>query len=181
MSDEGDGVGVGHRKWWGPRIWRILHSLAEVSDRADCAPAWRVALATTASMLPCALCRGHFQGHIRRILLPVGRIPRETLRHHLWAAHAATRPAGGLAEADLSSEYGCGGDRAEVLRVVRSLTEEVFTVLRDGGVYNRLNVGKLVDWHRAIQALAVLLQTPLPEAPAPPPRSSRGAGYRRRM
>jgi hypothetical protein len=185
ISGEGEPVGVGNKKWWGPRIWRILHSLAEISDRADCGPAWRVTLSATAEMLPCAMCRNHFHSHIRGLSLPVGRIPRDTLRHLFWVAHAGT--GGILPEAELSTEYGCGGNRTEVLRIATGLIEEVFTGLRDGGVYDRFTAGRITTWHRAITALATLLQTPLPEAPArgrrtiPPPRSARGTGNRRRM
>jgi hypothetical protein len=172
----GSDTGVGSKKWWGPRIWRILHSLAEISDRIDCGPAWRVVLAKTAEMLPCAVCRNHFHTHCRAIHLTVGKSPREALRHHLWTAHMAA--GGALAEEALSEEYGCAGNRVAVIRAVSELIEEVFTALRNGGVYDRFTVGRLVDWHRSVRSLTALLQTPLV---APPGRSARHAGNRRRM
>ena len=184
-------VGVGNKKWWGPRIWRILHSLAEISDRVDCGPAWRVVLSATAEMLPCATCRAHFHSYTRGISLPVGRIPQEVLRHLFWTAHAST--GGVLPESELPTVYGCGGNRTEVLRIANGLIEEVFTELRDGGVYNRFMFGRLITWHRVMHTLATLLHTPLPPAPAPPlpgrrgaarsapSQSSRGTGNRRRM
>lgn len=178
-------VGVTHKKWWGPRIWRILHSLAEVSDRIDCGPAWRTALTITADVLPCAMCRTHFHAHIRRMYFRLGQNPRDHLRHNLWVAHAG---AGGvLSEADLSAEYGCGGDRGAVLRVAEELIEEVFTGLRNARVFDRFVAGRLVDWRQAMRALVALLQTPLLAPPPAPPRrgpsgrSARGTGNRRRM
>lgn len=171
-------VDVGHKKWWGPRIWRILHSLAEISDRIDCGPAWRIVLANTADMLPCPACRAHFHGHIRTIPLSVGRMPRDALRHIFWLAHAGT--GGALPEENLSAEYGCGGDRTEVLRAATSLVEEVFTGLRDAGVYDRFTSGHLIDWNRSMQALITLLQVPLPAmppAPAPPSRIVRSMSH----
>lgn len=195
IGSEDTSVGVSNKKWWGPRIWRILHSLAEVSDRADCGPAWRVALTSTAEMLPCAVCRSHFHSHIRTISLPVGRVPQDSLRHLFWKAHTST--GGTLPESELPVVYGCSGNRTEVLHISTSLIEEVFTGLRDGGVYDRFTMGRLITWHRAMNTLTGLLQTPLPPAPRPPAatsrrggggvrsavpsRSARGTGYRRRM
>lgn len=179
-------VGVNDKKWWGPRIWRILHSLAEISDRVDCGPAWRVALSTTAEMLPCAVCRAHFHGHVRQIPLPVGKIPRDGLRRRLWAAHAST--GGVLPEDSLTAEYGCGGDRAEVLRVTGALTEEVFAEFQHAAIYDRFTSGRLVTWRRAIQTLIALLQTPLTAVVSSSggrggrsSHSLRHAGDRRRM
>jgi hypothetical protein len=173
-------MNVGDKKWWGPRVWRILHSLAEVSDRIDCGPAWRVMLTTTADMLPCAVCRSHFYEHARLVPLSVGKSPRDGLRQRLWIAHAGT--GGGLPEEGLSAEYGCSGDRGEVLRVVSGLIEEVFTGLRDGGVYDRFTLGRLITWHRAALALVALLQVPLMTTGGSGPRGlPRGTGHRRRM
>lgn len=173
----GEVPGPGNKKWWGPRIWRILHSLAEISDRIDCGPAWRTALTTTADMLPCAVCRTHFADGTRGISLRVGLNPRMTLRHNLWSLH--TNTGGSLSEEGLSAEYDCSGNREEVLRVAGGLIEEVVTALRDGGVYDRFTVGRLVIWQRSLHALIALLHTPAPNAEAL--RLTNRAGNRRRM
>jgi hypothetical protein len=179
----GQGSGPGNKKWWGPRIWRILHSLAEISDRIDCGPAWRTALTTTADMLPCAVCRAHFVEGTRSISLRVGLNPRITLRHQLWSLHAST--GGSLSEEGLSAEYDCSGNRNEVLRIANSLIEEVITTLRDGGVYDRFTVGRLVIWQRAMHALMALVQTPAPNmsslVTSGRRRLTNGTGNRRRM
>jgi hypothetical protein len=186
VSAGSEAIGIKDKKWWGPRIWRILHSLAEVSDRIDCGPAWHAALTMTADILPCAKCRLHFHTHRRRMYFPLGKNPREQLRHDLWVAHTGT--GGPLPETELSAEYGCGGDRGTVLRVAEGLIEEVFTAFRDAHMFDRFTAGRLVDWHRAMRTLASLLQTPLLAPPAPPPNRgavgrllARGAGHRRRM
>lgn len=177
MQEIEEVTGPGNKKWWGPRIWRILHSLAEISDRVDCGPAWRSALITTADMLPCAICRTHFTDGIRNIPLRIGYNPRATLRHHLWALHAGT--GGGLSEEGLSAEYDCSGNRGEVLRVAGGLIEEVVTALRDGGVYDRFTVGRIITWNRTLHALMTLLQTPAPDMSAI--RLTNRTGNRRRM
>lgn len=151
-------VGVGDRKWWGPRIWRILHTLAEISDRGDCGPAWRVVLRETAEMLPCAVCRTHFLENMRHIRFEAGRAPRAELRRWLWSVHAGT--GGALPFEDLSAEYGHGGDRYAAAAAAIALIEEVFRGLRDGRVLDRFMVGHLIEWHRGALLLARLLQTP---------------------
>jgi len=55
------------REWWGPRFWKILHTLAEssgtmnvlisVNDEADL---WTILLKAQAFVMPCALCKTHY-------------------------------------------------------------------------------------------------------------------------
>lgn len=50
----------GSKYVWGPRVWRLLHLLAEISDRRDVCFLWKNVLRSTASVLPCEKCRRHF-------------------------------------------------------------------------------------------------------------------------
>ena len=156
MSTEGGGPANKH--WWGPRVWRILHSLAEISDRTDCGPAWAVVLRETANMLPCTVCRAHFHEHIRGLHLSVGRAPREELRRWLWNVHRET--GGALPFEDLSGEYGQGGNREAVFQTAAALIGEIYTGFRDNHVLDRFTVGHLASWHRGALTLARLLQAP---------------------
>ena len=159
-----------HKSWWGPRIWRILHCLAEISDRTDCGPGWRIVLSETAQMLPCEMCRTHFLAASNGVRLSVvGRAPREGLRHMLWATHAST--GGGLPEAQLGGVYGYGGDRGAVVAEARRLVAEVAGRFRAEGVLDRFRVGHLEAWVRAVGVLSGLLS--VPEMP------SSGSGRRR--
>ena len=154
-------VGVNNKSWWGPRIWRILHSLAEINDRMDTGPAWRQALSLTAEVLPCAMCREHFRTHVRRMTFPIGVSNYGILRRTLWTIHTATvtgkEP---FPEERLATDY--GGAREEIVTRVTHLLSEVVTAFQMYGVLDRLHVANLAPWNRAVRQLIALLQYPQP-------------------
>lgn len=119
-------IATSDRRWWGPRIWRLLHSLAEISDRHDCGPLWRIVVHATAEVLPCAVCRKHFQDAIRRMHFPANQSMQARMRHSLWAAHAAV--GGTLPEEGLAAEY--GGERVAVAQRAAGLLREVSDAFR---------------------------------------------------
>ena len=45
---------------WGPTMWRILHTLAEFTDRPHMSRFWYVLLRSMRTTLPCPDCRAHF-------------------------------------------------------------------------------------------------------------------------
>jgi hypothetical protein len=87
------------REAWGPRFWKILHTLAEKSGSQntpiqsnDEADAWILLLKLQTFVMPCALCRKHFQewhtSHrvdgLRKIM---GEERQKWLREWLWGCH----------------------------------------------------------------------------------------------
>ncbi len=44
---------------WGPYVWGLLHSMADVSNRTDIVFLWMEVIKTTMRSLPCAACRKH--------------------------------------------------------------------------------------------------------------------------
>lgn len=50
---------------WGPRMWRLLHGLADLSDRRDIYPLWNTFLKYTAIVLPCQKCQHHMADYWR--------------------------------------------------------------------------------------------------------------------
>jgi hypothetical protein len=44
---------------WGPRLWRLLHGLADVSNRRDIYPLWNTFLRWTTAVIPCQKCQKH--------------------------------------------------------------------------------------------------------------------------
>jgi hypothetical protein len=158
---------IGHKNWWGPRIWRILHCLAEISDRPQCVVGWRHMFRATELVLPCEMCRRHFQAAVRGFRLQSGA----PLRHMLWATHAASRAGGdNLPEAELSAVYGYGGDRGAVVTEVLRLVAEVVGAFRGA----RLQLAFLAEWERVAGRLARSLLLPPP--PPAPVISSRARG-----
>ena len=88
------------REWWGPRFWKILHTLAECSGSIsspilanDEADYWAILLKIQGLVMPCALCRTdyakwlfvHKIGDIRG--LKENR--RDYLRKWLFSCHNA--------------------------------------------------------------------------------------------
>jgi hypothetical protein len=155
--------GPANKSWWGPRIWRILHSLAEINDRTDVGPAWRQTLLLTAEVVPCQLCREHFLTHVRRMVFPIGVSNYATLRRALWTIHAGTVVAAEpFPEERLSTEYGAGGNREEVIVRVTQLLSEVVTAFQTYGVLDRLHSVSLSAWNRGMRQLINLLRYPQP-------------------
>ena len=140
------------KSWWGPRIWRILHSVAEISDRTDCALLWRSALHATADILPCAMCRIHFRAAIQRMRFPPTANIQGPLRHSLWAIHRDAGSTEPVAEEELTSLYGNGGDRSAILRLSRERVAEVAAGLSAG-------TGKIGAFERAWHTLLGRLST----------------------
>lgn len=51
---------------WGPRVWRLLHGLADLSDRRDIYPLWNTFLKYTAIVMPCQKCQHHMVDYWRQ-------------------------------------------------------------------------------------------------------------------
>lgn len=170
-------AGAANKSWWGPRIWRILHSLAEINDRTDVGPAWRQTLGLTAEILPCVVCREHFRDLVRRMAFPIGVSNYGALRHALWSAHASTG-SGPFPEENLIAEY--GGERDAVITRVTGLITEVVTAFQSQGVLDRLHAISLLTWQRAIGRLVGLLRWPQPPPIVRPNRDRRRIGLIKR-
>jgi hypothetical protein len=127
----------------------------------------------TTLVLPCEMCRGHFQEAVRGFRLQSGA----PLRHMLWATHAASRAGDNLPEAELSAVYGYGGNRSAVVAEVLRLVAEVVGAFRGA----RLQLAFLADWERVAGRLArSLLLSPPPPTPMPSSAGRRGRPGRAR-
>lgn len=88
------------REVWGPRFWKVLHTLAECSgsqpgliQQNDEADAWTILLKAQRFAMPCTLCRDHYSSWIvghklvdLRVLVGEGR--RSWIRSWLWGCHS---------------------------------------------------------------------------------------------
>ncbi len=81
---------------WGPRVWRLLHILADLSDRTDIYPLWNSFMRLTAVTLPCQKCQKHMADYwTRHTFMPKGwnRLTaaqvRQEIRGKLHAFHNA--------------------------------------------------------------------------------------------
>ena len=145
---------TGAKEWWGPRVWLVLHSLAEISSRTDCGPAWRIVLLATADMIPCAVCRAHFRTHVSGMRFPVGQTMFPYLRGRLWSIHAET--GGGLPAEKLEEVY--GGTRAAVIERVSPVVSEIVVGLGASAAMDGPRRAALGAWNRGVHALIALLR-----------------------
>ena len=88
------------RIFWGPRFWKILHTLAECSSglaspilRNDEADIWKILLKTQAFVMPCPRCKEHYLQY--RLQKPVPDLRKlanperkSFLTHWLWECHS---------------------------------------------------------------------------------------------
>ena len=87
------------RESWGPKFWKILHTLAESSgligspilsdDEAD---SWELLLKAQAFVMPCVLCRNHYISYKSTRKIPnlrelQGEDRRDFLRKWFWSCH----------------------------------------------------------------------------------------------
>lgn len=87
------------REAWGPRFWRVLHTLVEYSgwqttdlQSNDEADAWTNLLRAQAFVMPCELCKQHYLSWIASYkITPLRSLLREDrrvyLRLWLWGCH----------------------------------------------------------------------------------------------
>lgn len=87
------------REAWGPRFWKILHTLAECSGEQmtqiqmnDEADAWHTLLRAQAFVMPCTLCKDHYLEWHRThktdgLRTLMGEERKQWLRKWLWGCH----------------------------------------------------------------------------------------------
>jgi hypothetical protein len=78
------------REWWGPRFWKILHTLAECSGNMnspilanDEADYWTILLKTQGSIMPCALCRTDYNKWLLNHKIGDLRVLKEERKNYL--------------------------------------------------------------------------------------------------
>ena len=100
VTQEMDQKHIGlQREAWGPRFWRVLHTLAERSGKQttelqnnDEADAWTNLLRAQAFVMPCDLCKQHYLSwivsyKINPLRSLLGEDRRVYLRLWLWGCH----------------------------------------------------------------------------------------------
>ena len=154
---------------WGPLLWKLLHTMAEWSDRRDIIYRWKHVLELTSAAIPCTRCRRHMQEYLRMHSMfirppepipPVrgkqkGWIPAKgedvklAIRKGLWTFHNHVNRSTGateLTEEDANALYQ-GTDRATSLRSVRDTLASLEVLWRPRS-----------EWIREVLALVVFLE-----------------------
>lgn len=121
------------RMYWGPRFWKILHTLAECSGgltnpilQNDEADIWKILLKTQAFVMPCPRCKAHFLEY--RLGKPVPDLRKlknperkSFLTHWLWESHTNVNTEAqkeSPPEEELAVMYATRDIRSEVVDIV---------------------------------------------------------------
>lgn len=82
------------KEFWGPRVWLLLHRMADASNRRDVLLLWNSVLKATNAVIPCELCRKHMSDYwlqhpllVKKWNLLTGEQVRQRIREALSKFH----------------------------------------------------------------------------------------------
>lgn len=96
----------GSKDSWGPKLWRVLHNLAWLSDRTDVPFLWKKLLRSLSEVMPCPICRNHLAEFIsKRVIFPTrsihlikGQEIKERIFFNIWTLHNEVNKRNGKEE-----------------------------------------------------------------------------------
>ena len=171
MSGIQTGIPSGKSKYfWGPKLWRSFHLLAEISDRNDISLIWKNWINLTAEVMPCEKCRTHLKEYLRthriiRVYNPLKITPaqvRDHMRKELFDLHNTVNRNTGkpiFSQKDYDALYK-NKKRDAILSEVHSLIQEVeHEWLKLDHI--RLNKGDYTNWKSTYTLLVTFLVSSL--------------------
>jgi hypothetical protein len=152
--------------YWGPRLWRIFHILAEYSDRRDISPLWGNVLRATAQTMPCTKCRTHLSEYLRTHtlfrfspLMPIKDIHLH-IRRDLLTLHNFVNQSKGSPKFEfalLTPTYG-GKPRTERVYEAQILLNELKNALTPL-VHTRIRPAAFSQWKQQLELLITLISS----------------------
>lgn len=151
------------RESWGPRFWRLLHTLAECSGTVgdllssrDEAELWILVLKLQANVMPCKVCKEHYNEWlsthaVERVRYLEGADRYSWVRHWLWSCHENVNRMNGKstpAEEDLPSLYPRRSVQKEIV--------ELGTMFQLAVEKRLLNVEDTLRWRQVLSRLRAL-------------------------
>lgn len=157
----------GSKEYWGPKVWKLLHIYASLSDRNDIVMLWRNAIKITGTILPCVHCRTHFNEYFStHTILPHARLPktpgdevRATIIRDLWVFHNhvnARLKKPKMEYDDLMKQYP-GRNRAVDLESARTLFDALVTAWTPM-VHTHIHPSNFTLWKKHMNALHAFLK-----------------------
>ena len=140
-----------NRETWGPTFWSILHTLAEYSgittsilahDEAD---VWTMLLKVQAFVMPCDLCKQHYNEwkvnhRIQNLRLLNGPERKEFIRNWLWECHDSVNKK--------NEKVSISKEELEVLYTKEKFAENVLSIMEMFSVALERSLLKRDDIHR---------------------------------
>lgn len=155
------------KEYWGPRVWRMFHLLANISDRRDVPSVWRQLLRASAHVLPCEKCRVHFADYLKTHVLvktvdptkTTGPLIRETLKDSLRVFHNVVNKR--LGKPSVTKEAYAAlylpQSREATLLEVQAIFEELKHVWAPLA-HTSLHTGQFTLWKNTLAVLLALLR-----------------------
>jgi hypothetical protein len=155
------------KTYWGPRVWRLFHLLANISDRRDVISVWRQLLRVSAVTLPCDKCRAHFIAYVRDHPILTIRDPsrttgpyvRETLKENLRTFHNDVNRRLGKPQISKEqySELYPSHDRGSILFEAQSILDELLALWAPL-VHRSIDLRNYTIWKNTCVLLLALLK-----------------------
>jgi hypothetical protein len=151
------------REAWGPRFWKILHTLTEQSGNQtnqilsnDEADAWILLLKAQPFVMPCALCKQHFLEwlHARRpetIRTLVSGNRKDWIRNWLWGCHDRVNSMNQKKSPDIAT-------LPEVYRrqSIEKPVRELFGMFQQAMMLQQLKPEDVAKWKKSLAMLRTL-------------------------
>ena len=174
--------GPTNKYYWGPRLWRVLHTLScapsvgrpadrvqDVDERA----LWSQVFKYTASIMPCTVCTGHYKDWLmtHKILRNVSETKdlKEFIKGELFDLHCdinatnGVRPPNPIPYTAMEERYPPYG--------LRSVLAELDTMFEAAKELRTINIDAVKMWKKAVDQLIIKynILAIAPPAPAPVP------------
>ncbi len=151
------------KTYWGPRLWVLFHSLAQISDRRDMAMLWNNLMHLTAAVMPCDQCRTHLSAYMRahsfvrlpRIHTVTGEMVKARAIAEVFALHNDVNVRLEKPRFKLDEMRVYRKPRAEMLAAVNRAYDEIkaaWTPL----VHSRINGSAFTDWKKHVSLMIAL-------------------------
>lgn len=150
---------------WGPKLWRCLHLLAQVSDRRDVGLLWKTIFQATSLVLPCAICRQHMAQYLKthvfmkieNVHLKKGvdiqaQIVRELIQFH----NNVNKQIGKKTLTEEEAQIFYVGDRASLFSEAKTIFEEL-KILWKGKIFSAIPAGVFKNWVKVMSLLIAIL------------------------
>lgn len=155
--------------YWGPRLWRLFHLLAELSDRRDIYMLWPNLMRITSVVVPCETCRVHLATYLRnhafvrfkKTIVLTGELVRNRIRVDLLNFHNDVNRRLGKSEwtqTDVLEAYAvtCTRTRTILLSEVLSLFDELKSIWTPI-VHTRIKGGDFNHWKSHVSMMIALV------------------------
>ena len=126
----------GSKDSWGPRLWKVLHNIAWLSDRTDVIYIWKNVMKSLSDVMPCPICRAHLAEYMNsRIMFATKNAHlvksaehKERIVYSIWLLHNIVNEQTGKGEypMDLLTTKYLDRTRSDIIHETNQLLREIY-------------------------------------------------------